>query len=103
MSDRQYPEGQLVAIWIGFGIALFAGLGVALAVATGTPGLIAIGPAAGVGFGAAVGAGLENKARQEGRIRAQTPEERRRRVLALWAGLALFVVGVVVAALVALQ
>ena len=30
MADEKYPEGQLVAQWIGIGMALFAGVGVVL-------------------------------------------------------------------------
>ena len=103
MADKEYPEGQLVAQWIGIGIALFAGFGVVLATATDNPGLIGLGPALGVAVGAGIGTGLENKARQEGRIRALTPAERRRRRSAVWVGVALLVAGAAVGVAVALS
>lgn len=94
VAGKEYPEGQLVATWMGIGIAMFAGFGTVLATTTGNPGLIGIGPAVGVAVGAAVGTGLEDKARQEGRIRPLDPAQRRRARLALLAGVALLVAGV---------
>lgn len=96
MSAKEYPEGQLVATWIGIGIALFAGVGVVFATATDNPGLIGIGPALGVAVGAGIGAGFESKARQEGRIRELTPSERRRQRRAVGIGVAILLVGVAV-------
>ena len=93
---KEYPEGQLVATWIGIGIALFAGVGVVLATATDNPGLIGIGPALGVAVGAGIGAGLENKARQEGRIRELTPAEHRRQRRSRWIGAAILLAGLAV-------
>lgn len=93
---KTYPEGQLVATWIGIGMALFAGVGVVFATATDNPGLIGIGPALGVAVGAGIGAGLENKAREEGRIRDLTPAERRRQRRAMGIGVAIVLVGLAV-------
>ena len=96
MPDEKYPEGQLVAQWIGIGIALFAGVGVVLATATDTPGLIGIGPAIGVAVGAAIGSSLERRYRREGRIRPLTDAERARQKRVRWVGVALLVAGLAV-------
>jgi hypothetical protein len=102
VPTKEYPEGQLVATWIGIGIALFAGVGVVFATATDNPGLIGIGPALGVAVGAGIGAGLENKARQQGRIRELTPAERRRQRRAVWIGVAILLTGLAVGLAIAL-
>lgn len=94
VPEKEYPEGQLVAMWIGIGIALFAGVGVVFATATDNPGLIGIGPALGVAVGAGIGTGLQNKARREGRIRELAPTERRRQRRALWIGGVILLAGV---------
>lgn len=96
MAEEKYPEGQLVAQWIGIGMALFAGLGVVLATTTDNPGLIGIGPAIGVGFGAAIGSSLERRYRREGRIRPLTDAERGRQRRARWLGAAILVAGLTV-------
>lgn len=96
MPAKEYPEGQLVATWMGIGIALFAGVGVVFATATDNAGLIGIGPALGVAVGAGIGAGLENKARQEGRIRELSAAERRRQRRSRWIGVAILLAGLAV-------
>lgn len=94
MTGKQYPEGQLVATWIGICIALSAGFGIVLAVSTDNPGLIGIGPAIGVALGVAIGTGLENKYRQDGRIRPLKPAERRRHRRAVVAAVVILLIGV---------
>jgi hypothetical protein len=96
MADEKYPEGQLVGMWIGIGIAIFAGVGVVLSTATDTPGLIGIGPALGVAVGAAIGSSVERRYRREGKIRPLTENERRRQRRALWIGAAIVVLGLAV-------
>ena len=103
VAKREYREGELVATWIGIGMALFAGVGVVIASVTDTPGLIGIGPAIGVAFGTSVGTALEARYRREGRLRPPTPAERRRLRIALWIGAALLVLGIAVAVLVLLS
>jgi hypothetical protein len=102
VAEKEYTEGQLVATWIGIGIALFGGVGVVLATASGNPGLIGIGPGLGVAFGAAVGAAQENRARAEGNLRPLAAPERRRLRRALWLGIALVLLGVAASAAVVL-
>lgn len=103
VAQREYREGEVVATWIGVGMALFAGVGVVIATVTDTPGLIGIGPAVGVAFGTSVGMALEARYRREGRLRQPTPAERRRLRIALWIGVALLVLGIAAAALVLLS
>lgn len=103
VAEREYRQGEVVATWIGIGMALFAGVGVVIATVSGTPGLIGIGPAIGVAFGASVGASLEAKYRRQGRLRPPTPADRRRMRIALWIGLALLVVGSAVFVLILLS
>lgn len=92
-SNKKYPEGHFVGMWMGIGIAIFSGIGVPLSVLLKTPGLMAIGPAAGVAFGLALGESIETKYKKEGRIRPLTREEKNQRRLLVVAGIALFLIG----------
>lgn len=94
MADKVYPEGRIVAMWIGIGMAMFAGLGVPLSIAVESPGLMGIGPAIGAGVGAAIGASIESRYRGEGRIRPLTAGERRQQRWAVIAGAVLLLLGV---------
>jgi hypothetical protein len=95
-QDRKYPEGHFIGLWMGIGIAIFSGLGVPLALATGNYGLMGIGPALGVAFGLSVGQAIENRQKKEGMIRPLTEEEKKRKKLAVLAGLFILSLGVAV-------
>ena len=99
MSDeksKKYPEGHFTGMWMGIGIAIFTGVGVPLSIATENMGLMGAGPALGVAFGLSVGQGIENKYKKEGRIRPLTEDEKKRKKMAVLAGLALLALGVIV-------
>ncbi len=95
-NDRKYPEGHFLALWMGIGIALFSGLGIVISVADQNYAFLGMGPAIGVAFGLAIGQGMENKYRNQGKIRPLTEKEKRVRRNALFLGLAIFLLGVVV-------
>jgi hypothetical protein len=95
-NSRRYPEGHFRGLWTGIGIAIFSGVGIALSIVTRNYGLIGIGPAVGVAFGLSVGQAIENKYKAENRIRPLTEEEKRRKNIAVMAGLALCTLGVLV-------
>ena len=50
-DDLKIPEGQIIAKWMGIGIAIFAGLGIPLSIITSNFAFIGIGPALGVAVG----------------------------------------------------
>jgi len=92
-SNKQYPEGHFVGMWMGIGIAIFTGVGVSIAFATGNPGLSGIGPALGVSIGLAIGSGIEAKYKKEGKIRPLTEEEEKRKKIAVTAGVVILLLG----------
>ena len=95
-QDRKYPEGHFIGLWMAIGIVIFSGLGIPLALATGNYGLMGIGPALGVAFGLSVGQAIENRHKKDGMIRPLTVEEKKRKKMAVLAGLALLALGVAV-------
>ena len=92
-KDKKYPEGHFLGMWMGIGIAIFSGLGIPLSIATENPGFIGIGPALGVGFGLAIGQSIENKYKKEGRIRPLTESEKKKKKNAVFAGLIILTLG----------
>ena len=97
MDDvEKYPEGHFVGMWIGICIAIFSVFGIPLSIATENPGYIGIGPALGVAVGVAIGQSIENKYKQEGRIRPLTESEIKRRKNAVTAGIILLTLGVLI-------
>jgi hypothetical protein len=54
-----------------------------------------IGPALGVAFGLSIGQAVENKYKKENRIRPLTEKEKKRRNVAVMAGLAILALGVI--------
>ena len=97
MDDAEkYPEGHFVGMWIGICIAIFSVFGIPLSIATGNPGFIGIGPALGVAVGVAIGQSIENKYKQEGRIRPLTESEIKRKKNAVTAGIILLTLGVLI-------
>jgi len=92
-KDQQFPQGHFIGMWLGIGIAVFSGLGIPLSIAMGHFAFIGIGPAIGVAIGLAVGQAVENKHRQEGRIRPLTDAEKKTRRTRIASGLAILVLG----------
>lgn len=86
-NNKRYPEGHFVGLWMVIGIAIFSGLGIPLAIVTENLGLIGIGPAIGVSFGLAIGSSIEAKHKKEGKIRPLTEKEKKRKKIAIMAGL----------------
>jgi len=79
---------------MGIGIAIFSGLGIPIIIATNNFGFIGIGPALGVAFGLSIGQSVENKYKQEGRIRPLTESEQKRKKYAVIAGIVILTLGV---------
>jgi hypothetical protein len=95
-NNKKYPEGHFVGMWMGIGIAIFTGIGIPLSIVTHNYGLIGIGPALGIAFGLSIGQAIENKYKKEKKIRPLTEEEKKRKKIAVIAGLATFTLGVIV-------
>ena len=95
-TDKQYPEGHFVGLWMGICIAIFTGLGVAISSVIQNFAFIGIGPALGVGVGLPIGQMVENKHKEQGQIRPLNAAERRSRKNLLIGGILLFLAGVVV-------
>ena len=95
-GDKQYPEGHFIGLWMCIGVAVFTALGVAISAAIQNFAFIGIGPAIGVGFGLPVGQAMENKYKEQGKIRPLTAAEKKNRKNLLIGGILLFVAGVVV-------
>lgn len=93
---KKYAEGHFVGMWIGLCIAIFSGFGIPISIVTENPGFIGIGPALGVALGAAIGQSIENKYKQEGRIRPLTESEKKRKKNAITAGIVILTFGVIV-------
>ena len=92
---EKYPEGHFLGMWMGIGIAIFSGIGIPLSIIIDNPGFIGIGPALGVAFGLAIGQGIENKYRQEGKIRPLTEVEKKRKKYAVAVGIIFLTIGVI--------
>ena len=95
-NSKKYPKGHFTGMWMGLGIAIFTGIGVPLSIMSKNFGLIGIGPAIGVAIGLAIGQSIENKYEKEGKIRPLTEAEKKRKQYAIAAGIALFILGVLV-------
>ena len=94
-KNEKYPEGHFIGMWMGIGIAIFSGIGVPLSIALRNPGFIGIGPAIGVAFGLALGQSIEEKYKNEGKIRSLTKEEKDKRKIAVILGIVTFLIGFV--------
>jgi hypothetical protein len=90
---KKYPEGQLVGMWAGIGIAIFSGAGVPISIATGNSGFIGVSPAIGVAVGIAIGKSI--KYRKEGKIRPLTEQEKKNKKLLVNIGLILLALGLI--------
>jgi len=94
--QEKYPEGHFVKIWISIGIVIFSGLGVLLVLITHNHTFFVIVPGLGVAFGLAIGQVIENKYKKEGKIRPLTEDEKKLKKMAISAGIALLILGVIV-------
>lgn len=92
---EKYPEGYFVGMWMGIGIALFSGIGIPLSIIIDNPGFIGIGPALGIAFGLAIGQGIENKYKQEGKIRPLTDVEKKRKKKVVTLGMISLIIGII--------
>ncbi len=93
-SEKKYPEGHFIGMWMGLGIAIFSGFGIPFSIMTNNYAFIGIGPAIGVAFGLSIGQGIENKFKKQGKIRPLTEIEKRKRNIAIIVGIALLTLGV---------
>jgi len=98
MDDKveKYPEGHFVGMWMVICIAIFSGLGIPISIVTENPGFIGIGPALGIAVGLAIGQSIENKYKQEGRIRPLTESEQKRKKNAVTGGIIILTLGVLI-------
>jgi hypothetical protein len=98
MNDKikKYPEGHFLGMWMGICIAIFSGFGIPISIITKNPGFIGIGPALGVAVGVAIGQSIENKHKKEGRIRPLTETEQKRKKNAVFAGVVILALGLLV-------
>ena len=98
MDDKveKYPEGHFVGMWMGICIAIFSGFGIPLSIVTENPGFMGIGPALGVAIGAAIGQSIENKYKQEGRIRPLTEAEQKTKKNIVIASILILLLGVLI-------
>ena len=95
-NDEKYPEGHFVGMWMLIGIAIGAGIGIPLGIVIGNPGLFGIGLPIGLALGLAIGSSIEAKCKKEGKIRALTEEEKRKRKIFVIAGISVVVLGLVI-------
>ena len=93
-KDRKYPEGHFVGMWMSICIAIFSGFGIPLSIVSENYGFIGIGPAIGVAVGSVIGQSIENKYRQEGRIRALSQLEAKRKNNAFITGIIMLTLGI---------
>ena len=98
MNDniKKYPEGHFLGVWMGICMAIFSGFGIPLSIITENPGFIGIGPALGVAVGVAIGQSIENKYKQKGKIRPLTESEQKRKKNAVFAGITILTLGLLV-------
>lgn len=98
MDDKanKYPEGHFLGMWMVIGIAIFSGFGIPISIVTENPGFIGIGPALGIAVGLAIGQSIENKYKQEGRIRPLTKSEQKRKKNAVITGIVTLIFGVLI-------
>lgn len=95
-EDKTYPEGHFVGIWMSIGIMIFSVFGILFSIITESSYLIGVGPALGVGFGLAIGQGIENKYKEKGLIRPLNETEKRNKKYAVFAGIVILTLGVLV-------
>lgn len=87
-NNKKYPEGY----FIGIGVAMGIPFGIPMGIALGNPGFIGTG----IPIGLAIGIALEEKYKNEGRIRPLNEDEKKTRKLALIAGIGALILGIIV-------
>lgn len=95
-TDKKYPEGYFVGLWMGVCIAIFSGCGIPLSIITQNYGFIGIGPAMGVAMGVVIGQSIENKYKQKGLIRPLSEDENKRKKNAFTAGIIMLILGIAI-------
>jgi len=95
-KEKIYPEGHFVGIWIVICIAIFSGFGIPLSVVTENFAFIGIGSALGVAVGTAIGQSIENRYKQDGRIRLLSESETKSRKNAVAIGVLTMIFGVLI-------
>jgi hypothetical protein len=91
---KKYTEGHFVGMWIGICIAIFSGFGIPLSIVTKNYGFIGIGPAIGIAVGVAIGQSIENRYKQEGKIRPPSEPEIKRKKNTVITGIIILIFGV---------
>jgi hypothetical protein len=86
-KTEKFPEGHVLGMWMGIGIAIFSGIGIPICIATGNFGFLGIGPAMGVAFGVAIGQSEEEKYKGQGKLRPLTEQEKKRKEAGIKFGL----------------
>ncbi len=84
MQKEKYPEGHFISMYM----AIFMPLGLIYGLILG-PSFYGMGLGIGLVMGIAVGTAIEVKYKKEGKIRPLTKNEKRKRRVALFVGLAL--------------
>lgn len=86
-KNKKYPEGY----FIGIGIALGIPFGIPLAISLGNMAFIGTG----LPIGLAIGIALENKYKEDGRIRPLNENEKKMRKIGLIAGIGALILGII--------
>ena len=94
-TDKKYPEGHFVGIWVGICIAIFSGFGIPLSIVTENYGFIGIGPAIGTAVGIGIGQSIENKYKKEGKIQPLSESEEKRKKNAVTTAIILLTLGII--------
>ena len=94
MRGKKYPEGHFIGMWMFIGVVVFSGIGIPLSILTENFSLVGIGPAIGIAFGLSIGAGVEEKIRNEGRIRHLNKKETETRKIGVIIGVILLLIGI---------
>lgn len=95
-NSKKYPEGHFVGIWMAIFIVIFSAIMIPLSIVTENFAFIGIGPALGVSIGLAIGQSIEDKYKQEGRIRPLSESEIKSKKIAVAAGIVVLMFGVLI-------
>ncbi len=95
-NSKKYPEGHFVGIWMAIFIVIFSVFMIPISIVTKNFGFIGIGPALGVAVGLAIGQSIENKYKQEGRIRPLSESEIKSKKIAVAVGIIILTFGVLI-------